>query len=60
MFNILLIFSLFVPMTLAEAEGIRLIVRGDDLGMTQGSLVAFERAFKERVLTCGSTLVCAP
>jgi predicted glycoside hydrolase/deacetylase ChbG (UPF0249 family) len=44
----------------AEAEGIRLIVRGDDLGMTQGSLVAFERAFNKGVLTCGSIIVCAP
>jgi predicted glycoside hydrolase/deacetylase ChbG (UPF0249 family) len=47
-------------MTLAQAQEIRLIVRGDDLGMTQGSLIAFERAFKEGVLTCGSVLVCAP
>lgn len=44
----------------ATAEEIRLIVRGDDLGMTQGSLVAFERAFREGVLTCASLLVCGP
>ncbi len=37
-----------------------LIVRGDDLGMTQGSLVAFERAFREGILTCASMLVPAP
>ena len=58
--KILLVFLLLVTVAPAEAEEIRLIVRGDDLGMTQGSLVAFERAFKEGVLTCGSTLVCAP
>lgn len=51
---------LLVTVAPAEAEEIWLIMRGDDLGMTQGSLVAFERAFKEGVLTCGSTLVCAP
>jgi len=44
----------------AQAEGIRLVVRGDDLGMTQGSLVAFERAFNKGILTCGSVIVCAP
>jgi predicted glycoside hydrolase/deacetylase ChbG (UPF0249 family) len=44
----------------AMAEEIRLIVRGDDLGMTQGSLIAFEKAFKEGVLTCASLLACAP
>jgi len=37
-----------------------LIVRGDDFGMTQGSLVAFERAFKEGILTCASLQVPAP
>lgn len=58
--NILLAILLLVTVTLADAGEIRLIVRGDDLGMTQGSLVAFGRAFKEGVLTCGSILVCAP
>jgi len=43
-----------------NADKIRLIVRGDDLGMTQGSLVAFERAFNEGILTCGSIQTCAP
>ena len=43
-----------------SADEIHLIVRGDDLGMTQGSLVAFERAFNEGVLTCGSIQTCAP
>lgn len=42
------------------AEETRLIVRGDDLGMTQGSLVAFEQAYRGGILTCASVLVCAP
>ncbi len=41
-------------------EEIRLIVRGDDLGMTQSSLDAFERAFNQGVLTCGAIQACAP
>jgi chitin disaccharide deacetylase len=41
-------------------EAIRLIIRGDDFGMTQGSLVAFEKAFNEGVLTCGGLQVPAP
>jgi predicted glycoside hydrolase/deacetylase ChbG (UPF0249 family) len=44
----------------AYCEEIRLIVRGDDMGMTQGSLVAFEEAFNNGVLTCASMQVCAP
>jgi predicted glycoside hydrolase/deacetylase ChbG (UPF0249 family) len=39
---------------------IRLIMCGDDMGMTQGSLVAFEKAFKEGVLTCAGVRVTAP
>jgi len=58
--GIVLVISLVVSVMHAEAEEIRLIVRGDDLGMTQGSLVAFERAFNEGILTCGSVIVCAP
>ena len=41
-------------------EEIRLIIRGDDMGMTQGSLVAFERAFNHGVLTSGGLQVTAP
>jgi predicted glycoside hydrolase/deacetylase ChbG (UPF0249 family) len=47
-------------MTTEAQEEIRLIIRGDDFGMTQGSLVAFQKAFSEGVLTCGSMLVPAP
>jgi chitin disaccharide deacetylase len=52
-------FFLFVTSS-SRAEDIRLIVRGDDMGMTQGSIVAFEKSFKEGVLTCASVLVVAP
>ena len=62
-----LIFFLFVVVLVSFsmapaclAEDIRLIVRGDDLGMTQGSIAAFEKSFKEGVLTCASLLVVAP
>jgi len=56
---VIVLVSLFrVPVCLAE--DIRLIVRGDDLGMTQGSIAAFEKSFKEGVLTCASLLVVAP
>jgi len=44
----------------SNAQKIRPIVLGDDLGMTQGSLVGFKKAFNEGVLTCASILVCAP
>jgi hypothetical protein len=44
----------------AQAQEIKLLVRGDDLGMTQGSLVAFEKAFNEGVLTSGAMVVPGP
>jgi len=50
---------LFGPRT-TFSQNIDLIIRGDDLGMTQGSLVAFEKGFNGGVLTCGSLLVQAP
>ena len=54
-----LIIMFFLP-TISHAEEIRLIVRGDDFGMTHGSVLAFEKAFNEGVLTCGSLLVQPP
>jgi len=45
---------------IADAEDIRLIIRADDMGMTQGSLVAFERALNKGVATCASVMVSAP
>ena len=50
----------FAAGTQGAQEEIRLIIRGDDFGMTQGSLVAFQKAFNEGVLTCGSMQVAAP
>ncbi len=47
------------PLAAAE-DTIRLIIRGDDLGMTQGSLAGFEKAFNEGILTCGSIIVPGP
>ncbi len=54
-----LVIMFFLPM-ISHAQDIRLIVRGDDFGMTQGSVLAFEKAFDEGVLTCGSLLVQPP
>ena len=56
---LLFMMMLFLP-EVAYAQDIKLIVRGDDFGMTQGSLAAFEKAFNEGVLTCGSLLVAGP
>lgn len=44
----------------AQGQQIRLIVRGDDLGMTQGSLTAFERAMNSGVLTTAGIIVPGP
>jgi predicted glycoside hydrolase/deacetylase ChbG (UPF0249 family) len=53
------IIVLLVP-EVARTQDIKLIIRGDDFGMTQGSLAAFEKAFNRGVLTCGSLLVQPP
>jgi len=62
---ILMLVTAVVLLTLsaasAQEEGeIRVIVRGDDMGMTHGSVEAFEQAFNHGVLTCGAIQVCAP
>lgn len=44
----------------SQAQQIQLIVRGDDLGMTQGSLAAVEQAMNEGVMTATSIIVPAP
>src|SRR5207248_11512809 len=41
-------------------QDIRVIVRGDDFGMSEGNLEAIERGMNEGVLTCASLLVPAP
>jgi predicted glycoside hydrolase/deacetylase ChbG (UPF0249 family) len=43
-----------------SGESIRLIIRGDDLGSTQGTIEAFEQAINNGVLTCASIQVPAP
>ncbi len=52
--------TILVMPAVTGAQDIRLIIRGDDMGMTQGSLEAFERAFNHGVLTCGAIQVPAP
>ena len=55
------LFAILVAMPLTtDAQEIQLIVRGDDLGMTQGSLVGVEKAMNEGVLTCTSMIVPGP
>jgi predicted glycoside hydrolase/deacetylase ChbG (UPF0249 family) len=46
--------------TAAAAQEIKLVLRGDDLGSTQGSLVAIEEALNHGVLTSTSIMVPAP
>ena len=43
-----------------SADRPRLIIRGDDMGMSQGSLEAVERSFNQGILTCTSILVPGP
>lgn len=44
----------------AQEEEIRIIVRGDDMGMSHEANMAFLKAFEEGVLTCGAVQVPAP
>jgi predicted glycoside hydrolase/deacetylase ChbG (UPF0249 family) len=46
--------------TVGHAEEIRLIIRADDFGMTEGSLDAVERGLNEGVVTATSVLVPGP
>ena len=58
--SLVLIAGMSVAAGLSHAEDIRLIIRGDDLGMTQGSLVAFEEAMNNGVLNCCSLQPASP
>jgi hypothetical protein len=49
---------LFAPV--GQAEEIRLIIRADDFGMTEGSLEAVERSLNEGVVSATSVLVPGP
>jgi len=44
----------------ALSDEIRLIVRGDDMGMTYSNLLAVEKCFEEGILTCAAILAVAP
>lgn len=44
----------------AADESIRLIVRGDDLGMTHSANMAITKGFEQGILTCSSILTIAP
>jgi len=53
-------FVTLAPALAGDPQQIRLIVRGDDLGMSYGSLAAFEKAFNHGVLTSAGIIVPAP
>ena len=57
---VFLFFIIFAAAETIDARDIKLIIRGDDMGMTQGCLIAFERAFNEGILTCASIQPAAP
>jgi chitin disaccharide deacetylase len=57
---ILLVLALTLIPRSSHSQSIRMIVRGDDMGMTEGSLEAFEKAFNRGVLTSGAIQVPAP
>jgi hypothetical protein len=44
----------------SQAQEIRAIARGDDLGMTQGSLAGVEKAMSHGLLTATSMIASAP
>ena len=48
------------PPTDRTEEPIRLIVRGDDMGMTHACNLAVEKSFQEGILTCASLIVPSP
>ena len=43
-----------------DSNEIKLIIRGDDMGMTHGSLVGFERSLNDGVMTCASLQPAGP
>jgi chitin disaccharide deacetylase len=58
--QLLILMSAVLIIQNVSADEIRLIVRGDDLGMSQGSIAGFEKAFEQGVLTSASVQVPAP
>ena len=55
--SLAMIICTFIITAPSFPEETKLIIRGDDLGMTQGTLEAFEKAFNNGVLTCASIIV---
>jgi predicted glycoside hydrolase/deacetylase ChbG (UPF0249 family) len=60
LFSVVTFGLLTAPLTPLAAQEIRVIVRGDDFGMSEGNLEAIERGMNQGVLTCASLLVPAP
>lgn len=58
--SVAFLLMIFLITGFTNAQDIQVIFRGDDFGMTQGSLVAFEKAFNEGVLCAASIIVPAP
>jgi len=56
---LLAIFLIAIPGQRQEGV-VELIVRGDDMGMTQAGNEAFELAFNQGILTCGGLIVPSP
>jgi len=56
---LLAIFLIAIPGQRQEGV-VELIVRGDDMGMTQAANEAFELAFNQGILTCGGLIVPSP
>ncbi|MFC2076029.1 carbohydrate deacetylase [candidate division KSB1 bacterium] len=46
--------------SVGASEGIRLIVRGDDMGMTHAANEAIQKSFEDGILTCSSIQVPSP
>ncbi|MCK4966216.1 ChbG/HpnK family deacetylase [bacterium] len=58
---VFIFFTILIAASTTNAqEDIKLIIRGDDMGMTQGALIAFERALNQGILTCASVQSVAP
>lgn len=51
-----LLFFFFNSLVSYAQDEIRLIVRGDDLGMTQGSIAAFHKAFNQLMPHCDTSI----
>ncbi|HPS54793.1 MAG TPA: ChbG/HpnK family deacetylase [Sedimentisphaerales bacterium] len=43
-----------------DSNEVKLIIRGDDMGMTHGSVVGFERSLNQGVMTCASMQPVGP